>query len=342
MAATTGTARVRISLRSAFLLVGAFAAATLALAMFASSRRVVGWMLMAAALAGLLHPLVGRLDRFMPRGLAVAIVVVGAFGSLGVAGYLLVDDINDQTKRLQEIVPDRAAEIEESERFGESAREFELEDRAERFVDAIPERLRGGDPADAVRAATTRGLAFLVTIVMAIFLLFHGSRMKDGAIRQLSDPRQRARAASIVPRVYHRSFGYARGTIALALLAGIVTFTLARAADVPGPVALAAWAALWNVVPVFGFPIGVAPVVILAAFGSPATAVALGGAFIVFELLEAMLLRPRLERHTMKLGRFLTVLAAFGGLELYGIGGALLAVLAVAGLVALAEELAPA
>ncbi|MBA2326160.1 MAG: hypothetical protein H0V95_05885, partial [Actinobacteria bacterium] len=53
-------------------------------------------------------------------------------------------------------------------------------------------------------------------------------------------------------------------------------------------------------------------------------------------------LRPRLERRTMRLGRFLTVLAAFGGLELYGIGGALLAILAVAGLVALTEELTPA
>lgn len=145
-----------------------------------------------------------------------------------------------------------------------------------------------------------------------------------------------------MPRVYHRSFGYAGGTIALSVLTAALSYSLARAAGVPGPVALATWAALWNVVPILGFPIGVAPIVILAAFGSPATALVLGGVFVAYEVMEGAWLRPRLERRAMRLGRFLTVVAAFGGLELYGIAGALLAVLAVAGLVALADELAPA
>jgi len=342
MAESTRIVGVRISLRSAFLLVGALAASVLVLHVLASSQRVIGWMLMAAALAGLLHPLVVRLDRHIPRALAVLVVVVGLLSSVGLAGYALFGDISRETDRLEKIAPQRAREIERSDRFGEAAREFELAERTKRFVKAIPERLQGGTGAEAARAAATRGLAFLATAVLTIFLLLQGRRMKDAAIRQIPDPDQRARVAEIVPRVYHRSFGYAGGTIALSVLTAALSYSLARAAGVPGPVALATWAALWNVVPILGFPIGVAPIVILAAFGSPATALVLGGVFVAYEVMEGAWLRPRLERRAMRLGRFLTVVAAFGGLELYGIAGALLAVLAVAGLVALADELAPA
>ena len=70
--------------------------------------------------------------------------------------------------------------------------------------------------------------------------------------------------------------------------------------------------------------------------------VSLIGVFVVYEIVEGAMLRPRIERRTLRLGRFLTVVAAFGGLELYGLGGALLAILALAGSVALLEELTPA
>jgi predicted PurR-regulated permease PerM len=336
------TPGLRVSLRSAFLLVGAIAASALLLRVLSSSQRVIGWMLVAAAVAGLLHPLVVRLDRYIPRGFAVLIVVLALLGSVGASGYLLVGDVRDEIGRIQEIAPRRAREIERSDRFGEAAREFELAKRTRRFVDAIPQRLQGGSGAEVARSATTRGLAFLATFVLSIFLLLQGRRLRDAAIAQIPDPEHRARVAEVVRHVYWRAFGYARGTIGLSLLTAIVSYALAGAADVPGPAALAAWAGLWNVVPVFGFFIGVAPIVVLAAFSSPTTALVLVGAFVAYEILEGAFLRPRLERRTLRLGRFLTVLAAFGGLELYGIGGALLAILAVAGLVALAEELTPA
>lgn len=44
----------------------------------------------------------------------------------------------------------------------------------------------------------------------------------------------------------------------------------------------------------------------------------------------------------MRVGPFLTAAGAFAGLELYGLGGALLSVLAIALVVAALDELAPA
>jgi predicted PurR-regulated permease PerM len=342
MADATRLREVRISLRTAFAIVGALGATALALAVLASSRRVIGWMLVAAALAGLLHPVVVWLDRRMLRGLAVAAVAIALLGAVGVTGYALVDDITSQTERLETVATKRAEEIERSDRFGESAREFELAKRVNRFIAAIPERLWGGKGGAAIRTTTNRGLAFLATFVLTIFLLLQGARMKRGGIAQIRDPVLRDRVDRVVTGVYRRAFGYARGSLALAILTGLFAYTLARAADVPGAAALAVWVALWDLVPVFGFPIGVIPIVALAAFGSPITALLIGAAFVGYEVLEVMVLQGRIEARTMRLGRFLTVVAAFGGLELYGLAGALLAVLAMAGLVALVDELAPA
>jgi predicted PurR-regulated permease PerM len=58
----------------------------------------------------------------------------------------------------------------------------------------------------------------------------------------------------------------------------------------------------------------------------------------VFE--QLILLRP-LQQRFVKLGPFLTVAGAFAGLELYGIGGALMVLLLLAVAVALADEWAP-
>ena len=334
--------RVRVSFRSAMVMVGALFLAVLVLAMLASSQRVIGWMLMAAALAGLLYPVLGWLDARLPRALAVVIVLVGLLGGTGLAVYALVDDISNETERLQEIAPRRAREVERSERFGDTARELDLSRRTEDFVDAIPERLRGGSAAEAVRSATTRGLAFVATAVLTIFILLQGKRFKESAIAQIRDPDRRALAARVVPRVYWRAFGYARWTLVRSLATFAFAYLVARAAGVPGPVALGAWAALWNVIPLFGFFIGTSPIVVFAAFDSGTTAVVLGLAFLAYEIAENLVFTRWVERRTMHLGRFLTVFGAFAGLELYGLGGALLAVLALAGMVATIEELAPA
>src|SRR5688500_5960939 len=100
--------RIRVSFRSALVMVGALFLSILLLAMLASSQRVLGWMAMAAALAGLLYPILGWLDARLPRAVAVLIVLVGLVGGSGLVVYLLVDDISAQTERLQEIAPERA------------------------------------------------------------------------------------------------------------------------------------------------------------------------------------------------------------------------------------------
>jgi predicted PurR-regulated permease PerM len=215
-----------------------------------------------------------------------------------------------------------------------------LAERVERLVEDAPERLRGGTPAEALRAAATRGVAFLATGVLTLFLLLHGTRLAKGAVAQVHDEERRFRIEEVAVRVTQRGFGYARGTIAMAALSGMFAYASASVAGVPGPAPLGLWAALWDVVPVIGVVVGTLPIVILAAATSPTEALVLALAFAAYQAVETLFLQRWVERRSVRVGPFLTVAAGFGGLELYGVGGALIALLAATLVVALVDELA--
>lgn len=333
--------RLRISPRSAVVAVALFGALLVALRIVSQSERVLGWTLAAAAVAALLHPYVALLEKRIPRGLAVLVVGVVALGTAGVIGYALVDGVVREYNEIRVAAPERARELEEKGRFKEAFRDAHIERRVRTIVEEAPERLRGGTPAEAIRAAGSRGIAFLATAVLALFFLTHGAKLAEGAAAQIHTPSRRRRVEQVAVMAFRRGFGYARGALAMALLAGLVAWAAASLADVPGPAPLGLWVAMWNVVPVIGTVIGTLPIVALAAIAAPWKGVALAVFFVAYQLAEWLLLQRWVERRTVHVGPFATVVAGFAGLELYGIGGALMMLLFVTLVIAVLDELAP-
>jgi predicted PurR-regulated permease PerM len=340
MAAAERPERLRVSTRSVAVLVALVGVTLLVLRMVAAAGRVLGWMLVAAALAGLIEPGVRRLvARGWPRGRVVLLVAFLGLVLVGLTTYRVVDDVRRGTKALQRAAPEAAAHVERSERFGGAARSVHLVERTDAFARALPSRLRGGTAADALRAAATRGVAFLTTSVLTLFLLLHGPKLAAAGLAQIADERRRARVRRVGLAAYERAFGYARGSLLMAALAGWVAHAAAMAAGVPGAAPLALWVAIWDVVPIVGAVVGAAPIVVLAAVADPVRGSVLALVFLGYQLFEDLAMQPRLERTTMRLGPFLTVAAGFAGLELRGLPGALLAVLAVATVSAALDEL---
>lgn len=331
--------RLRLTPRSVLTAVGMFGITASVLGLLAASRRVVGWILVAAVVAGLLHPVVSYLQRHMRRGLAVLIVMVGLLGSAATIVYTLVDEVGEETRRLQEAAPERARALERSERFGELATDLRIEERTRRFLADIPDRLRGGTPAEALRAAGSRGVAFLATTVLTIFFLLHGPRLSRAAAGQIADPPRRDRSRAVAMAVYRRAFGYASASLAMAVAAGLFAYVVARLADVPGPAALGFWVGLWDLVPLAGTVVGALPIVALAAVVSGQKAAVIAVAFVLYQAVENILVERPVERATLRVGPFLTLAAGLVGLELSGVAGALLCVLAAAAVVAAADEL---
>jgi predicted PurR-regulated permease PerM len=341
MAAPQPRERLHVTSRSIVLGVALLGAVAVALRVLASSQRVVGWVIAAAALAGLLDPYVNVLSRKLHRGLAVLVVAVFVVGSGATITYALVDGIVREYHDIKVAAPAEARKLEERGRWHQSLHDFELSKRVERVINDAPLQLQGGTPADAIRSAATRGLAFLATGILALFFMLHGRRMASSALEQVHTPSRRARLERVATAAFHRGFGYARGTLAMSLLAGLSAWGLASWARVPGPAPLALWVALWDTVPVLGAAIGAAPIVGLAAINSPQRGLGLALVFIAYQVFEWLGLQRWIERRTVHVGPFVTVVAGFAGLELYGVGGALVVLLGVTlGLAAL-DELAP-
>jgi len=339
MPAARTTAGLTIRPASIAAAVAVVALTLLALRILEASHRVLGWAAMAIAIAGILSPVVHRLSSRVPRALAILTVVLMAFASVGLVGFGVANDVTTQMATIQREAPVVAERVESSRRFGDAASTLRLSERVAGFADEVPDRLRGGTPAEALRSATTRGLAMLAVTVLSLFFVLHGAKLVNGAIAQLPMER-RAGATRVAQAVRRRAFGYAGGSLAMAAAAGLSAFVVALATGVPGPAALGLWVALWNIVPILGTVIGAAPLVGFAAAASVPKGLAAAAFFVAYQAVEAVVVQRRIEQRTVRIGPFLTVAAGFGGLELYGLAGALLGVLAVAIAVTVVDEVA--
>ena len=288
---------------------------------FLAAKRPLGWLLVAILLAALLYPIVDRLDRHLPRGLAIAIVCLGGLALVGGVTYRGIDEVRRQADNLEEAAPAAARDLQRSERFGEFARQAQLEDKVQTFVDELPDRLRGGDTVDALRAAASRGAAFVATFVLMVFVLISGPRFIDSGLAQIRDPERREGVRGVLAGAYPRAWRYVALSLAKAVAAGLFTWSVCVTADVPGAILLGLWVGAWSLVPAVGVLVGSLAVVLLAVPVSLETAGAVLALFLGYQVAEVFVVQRRIERRSIHVGPFVSLVVAALGLELYGIGG---------------------
>jgi predicted PurR-regulated permease PerM len=325
---------VLVSVRSALAIMSLLALTVLALEIARHSERVIAWVLSAGAIAVLVYPVVSFLARWLPRGIAVVLVMLIGLGTIGFVGYRLVHDVTQATDRIQEAAPRRAADLEKHSEF---LRTVHLERRVRKLVDDIPGRLAGGSATNALESAATRGVAVVAGLILTIFYLLYGARLFDAGLAQIPDAVRRRTVERVVVRGARRGLDYARVQLLESLIEGVLAYTIARAAGVPGPAALGVWVALWTLLPVAGVFVGALPIVLFAGATSTARAIVVALLFVVIGTAE-FLFESIVERQVVEVSSFLIVLAAFGGLELDGLTGALLGILGVIVLVAIVDE----
>jgi len=275
----------------------------------------------------------------MARGLAILLVTVVTLGVIGGLGYGAFDDLSNQLTRLERAAPRAARDVERSDRFGEFAREIDLGERVDGFVENLPARLQGGDQVDAIRNAATRGVTFLITGVLTVFLLISGPRLVRSGLDQIDDPHDRADIALVLSRAHRRWFTYLVLTLARSSLAGLVTYVVALRVDVPGPVLLALWVAAWSLIPTIGVAVGSVALALLTVPDSFELAGSVLALMIGYQVLEAVFIQPRIEARSLHVGSFLTFVAGAAGLEAYGVGGMIGALVAVVFAASLLREL---
>jgi len=325
---------VLVSVRSALAILSLVAFTVLVLEIAVHAQRVIAWVLVAGALAVLVYPAVNFGARWLPRGVVVLLLVIVGLSTISFVSYRIVNDVTSATDRIQVAAPRRAAELEKNSEF---LREVHLRLRVQNLVDDIPARLAGGSAREALESAATRGVAFVAGLILTIFFVLYGPGLFTSGLDQIRDPDRRALVERVLIGGSRRGLDYARIRLLEAVIGGLLAYVIARAAGVPGPAALGVWAGLWTLLPVAGVFVGSLPIVVFAGASSVARAVVVALLFVAIGIAEYVL-NGYVERETVEVGSFLIVFAAFGGLELYGLTGALLGILGMIVLVALLDE----
>jgi len=313
----------------AVVLVG-IAGGVMAFGVAASARRVLGWAVASAIVAALLAPLVDRLDRYLPRIVAIlsGLLLVGIIAGSVATGILA--DLGNQFDRLRDEAPRAAEELEDSDRFGETATNFRLAER----VDTVLDRLR--DPTSGVaseKAASAAG-AYLVSAVLTAFLLSSGPRLGQAALEQVADPVLRHRVRETVRLGFLRGRSYVLYGLGKAAVAGLIGWGLCYSQNVPAPIVLGVAVAALSVVPGFGILVaGGFALLLEAGLGSTEGVVRLAVGFLALQAFDVVFTRWVVVPRSLFVGPAVVVIAVIMGFEVYGIGGAVFAaILAIFGI----------
>lgn len=325
MDSPTGTVErrlVRLSPAAAFTIVGTIVGLVVARAMFVAAHRPLSWAAAAVVAAVLLDPVVDRLATRIRRVPAVLLtfLALAAFG-VGVT-YLVFDEVQQALDRLETAAPAAAAAIEDrTDRVGELARDFELTDRITDGVTALQDRVTGGD--DVLRSTAGTAPTYFVCAILTVFLMTYGPRIARAALEQVPDPVQRARVAHVIGPAVQRARAAILFAIAEAMWVGLLAGAAASALGLPAPSAVGFTAGVLSLFPYVGLTLGAIPMLLLTlGFRSLLAAVVLLVVVLVLQLLDSMLVRPRMAEHSVDVGLAVPWVVALLGYSIYGIGGA--------------------
>jgi predicted PurR-regulated permease PerM len=327
--------RLELTLLTAGLIVFAVAAAIVLADFVLAAQRPLGWFVACALVAALVRPVVDALDRILPRWLALLVTVLALALLLAGARAGFAATVADNVDTLRREAPEAAAEIEADNQW---ARDFRLEERVTRLVEDLDQRL--GESAQ-LRSSATTASTYIVTGILMVFLLIYGPRMVVGGLNQIRAEERRRRWATIGRRSVHGWRVYVLATLAQVTVFSLLLWLLFWAVDLPAPFVLALIAAGVGAIPYIGILVGGLPAVLFAAATTePERIIAVVTAVVALQAVEALVLRPRIDGRSLRVGPALPTIVVLIGWQLYGLGGAIYGVVVLIGLLALADAAA--
>jgi predicted PurR-regulated permease PerM len=295
-------------------------------------------LMTALILVGTLSPAVGWLERHrVKRPLAIAIIFIGCAISVGGIGLVTLPSLSAQVSQTLGDLPHLQKGL---------ALRLESHHLTAPMADAIrnfnPEkRLKSLDMSSALAASlgVVEVIGYLATsVVLAIYFIADGERTR-GFLFAVFPRRFHVRLARVLLNLETIVGGYLRGQVITSLAIGIFTFALLTITRVPNALALAAFAALTDVIPFVGGLLATTPAVLVSLSRSGVVTVIVLCAMIGYQELESRVIVPRVYGRALRLSSAVVVLALLVGGKLGGIIGALLALPIAAALRMLVEEL---
>ena len=285
-------------------------------------------MLIAAFLAMAVNPLVDRLQHRvgMARGWAAAIVYVGVLAAIGAIGYSFIPTLVGQVNDFADALPGYVKNLTEGRgRLGFLETKYHI---VERVKEQVSEGGAGkvfglSGAALMITKSVLSTVAAVVTIVfLTFFMILEGPRWMEriyGLLPEESQPRWR----KVGNDIYRTVGGYVSGNLLISLIAGLVSFVVLYALNVPYAVALALIVALLDLIPLAGATIAAIVVSTVAFLHSTTAGIVVLVFFLIYQQLENHFLQPIIYGRTVRLSPLAVLVAVLVGAELAGVIGAL-------------------
>jgi predicted PurR-regulated permease PerM len=295
-------------------------------------RRPITWLLIATFLAVALSPLVNVLARRMRRGIAITIVYLGLLAVPGLLIALIVPPLITEANDFADNVPQYARDVsnfvQENERLRELNRDYDITSRLEEEAGKLPERLGGaaGTLRDVGLGIVNSAFALITILVMTAFLLGSGRTWVDRAIvMRPTDQRERLRRS--LDHMAQAVGGYVAGALTIALIAGIATYVVLSILGVPFAAPLAVIAGLFSLIPLVGATIAAVLIGVVTLFENFPTATIVWAIWaIAYQQIENHVIQPQIQKRTVHVHPFITIVAVLFGATLLGVLGALVAI----------------
>ncbi|HYN51410.1 MAG TPA: AI-2E family transporter [Thermoleophilaceae bacterium] len=317
---------------------------TIALYLLYRLRQPISWLLIAVFLALALSGPVNFLAARMRRGLAITVVYLVLLAIPMALVALTVPPLVTEGNRFARNVPayanDVSSFVQNNERLRRLNRDYDITGQLEREAAKIPEQLGGaaGTLRDVGFGVISSAFALITILVLTAFMLSNGRRWTDAAIR-LRPPEQRLRLRRSLDNMGHAVGGYVAGALTIALIAGVLTYFVLLILGVPFRAPLAVIAGLFSLIPLVGATIAALLIGIVTLFENfPVATIVWAVWAILYQQFENHLIQPQIQKRTVKVQPFVTIVAVLFGASLLGVLGALVAIPVAASIQILIRE----
>jgi predicted PurR-regulated permease PerM len=219
-------------------------------------------------------------------------------------------------------------------------KDYDITQKLEEEAKKLPNRLGGaaGTLRDIGFGIVNSLFALITILVMTAFLLSSGRQWTDAFIDSRPEE-QRERLRRARDNMAGAVGGYVAGALTIALIAGVATYIVLAILGVPFRGPLAVIAGLFSLLPLVGATIAAVLIAVVTLFENFPTATIVWVIWaIVYQQFENHVIQPQIQKRTVNVQPFITIVAVLFGATLLGVLGALVAIPVAASIQILLRE----
>lgn len=292
-------------------------------------------VVLAITLAAALAPLAGRLDRRMPRTLAVIVVYGAVAVILALLAWSVVPRLGRELQELARRAPDIGSNLEQQLRqiLPGNVQFPEMLSSATQQLIGTLQRVPG--------VVASFLFDVLVVIFLSIYFLIASAGIHRFMVSLFSQHRRR-RASMVLCRMAHAMGGYFRGVAIDAAIIGALTWGMLSIIGVEFAAPLAALSALGEFVPYIGPVLAALPAIALGTLQSVQQGVLVAAGYFVLQQIESHIVTPNVMHSQTAIQPATVIVALTVGFSVGGLLGAITAIpIFAAGRVLILHEIAP-